>query len=187
MMIGDATGKGLKAAMFVTQAHGSAHAAALNQSKPDAILREVNAAILSADRPSSEFVTMFCAVLDPQQGRLSYCSAGHPPGILVRLGKSESLELGSLPLAVEPDVDYELCEIRLDPGDAVVMFTDGVTEAMNDEGSEFGQQQLEFVLAQFDRTRADLLTEEVLRHVREFAGPVPQSDDLTLLVISRNA
>jgi len=167
-------------------AHGSAHAAALNQSRPDLILSEVNAAILSAERPSSEFVTMFCAVLDQQEGRLFYCSAGHPPGILVRQGRSESLELGSLPLAVEADAGYELCEVRLDPGDAVVMFTDGVTEAMNAERQEFGQQRLETLVGGFDGTGAEELAEEVLRHVREFTGPVPQSDDLTLVVVSCN-
>ena len=132
MMIGDAAGKGLKAAMFITQTQGMARAVTLEGSTPQSVLEAINSSMISIGRPSSEFVTMFYAELDCRSGHLLYSSAGHNPPILLRNGTIKQLELGGTPLALFENADYELHEVGLVTNDTVVMYTDGVTEAMND-------------------------------------------------------
>jgi serine phosphatase RsbU (regulator of sigma subunit) len=185
MMIGDAAGKGLKAAMFITQTHGLARAFTLKKSTPQSVLQDVNSSMISIGRPSAEFVTMFYAELDRRSGRLLYSSAGHNPPILMRNGTIEQLELGGTPLALVEDADYELHEVGLVTGDTVVMYTDGVTEALNKQWEPFGVERLEAVIKQHSEESSKELTEHILKAIRQFTSPVAQSDDITLLILSR--
>ncbi len=185
MMIGDAAGKGLKAAMFITQAHGLARAVTLERSTPQSVLEAVNSSMISIGHPSSEFVTMFYAELDHRSGRLLYSSAGHNPPILVRNGDIKQLELGGTPLALFEDADYELHEVDLVTSDTVVMYTDGVTEAMNDQWEQFGTERLEAFIKQHSKESLKELVEQILQAVRQFASGAPQSDDITLLILRR--
>jgi hypothetical protein len=183
MMIGDAAGKGLRAAMFITQTHGLAHAAALEQPRPDHILRTVNTAFVAARGQTSDFITMFCAVLDTHTQRLSYASAGHNPPLLVRKGRLRELNLGGLPLALFEDGDYRLHELDLSEGDAVVMYTDGITEALNARSELFTEGRLADVLRQGDDASAATWRDRIVASVEAFLDGVPQSDDMTLLIL----
>ena len=185
MMIGDAAGKGLKAAMFITETHGLARAAALGEPTPERVLSAVNAAMVMKEGMTSDFVTMLCAVLDPQQHRVLYASAGQNPPILLHEGQARCLELGSLPLGVYPETEYQLHETRLGPGEALVMYTDGVTEAFNAERDPFDIERLEAVICQHSGESARELLDAILKAVWEFAAEAPQSDDMTLLVARR--
>ncbi len=185
MMIGDAVGKGLKAAMFITQTHGFARAVTLDKPAPDFILKAVNSAIVSTHRPASEFVTMFCGVLEPQWQRLLYASAGHNPPILLRDGRTKNLEIGGTPLALSEDTDYQLHEVELSVGDIVIMYTDGMTEAFNGDREQFGTERLEAIVGQHSMASAEELVDGIVKAVCEFASEVPQSDDMTLLVVRR--
>ena len=185
MMVGDAVGKGLKAAMFITQTHGLARAATLDGSTPQSVLQAVNSSMMSIGRPSSEFVTMFCAALDRQSNRLVYSSAGHNPPLLLHAGTIEELELGGSPLALFEDANYELHEVALSPGDAVIMYTDGVTEALDSQWEQFGTERLEVVIRQNYRASSEELAERILEAVRQFTSGAAQSDDITLLVLRR--
>jgi len=185
MMIGDAAGKGLKAAMFITQTHGLARASTLEKSTPQSVLQAVNLSMISIGRPSSEFVTMFYAELENRSGRLLYSSAGHNPPILLRNGTIKQLELGGIPLALFEDADYGLHEISLTASDTIVMYTDGVTEAMNTQGKLFGTERLEAVIKQNSTATSEELAEHIIREVREFTSGAPQSDDITLLILHR--
>jgi sigma-B regulation protein RsbU (phosphoserine phosphatase) len=185
MMIGDAAGKGLKAAMFITQTHGLTRAVTLEKSTPQSVLQAVNSSMISIGRPSSEFVTMFYAELDSRTGRLFYSSAGHNPPILLRNGAITQLELGGTPLALFEDADYELHEIDLVTGDTVVMYTDGVTEAMNNHWEQFGAERLEAVVKQYSKESSEELTKYIFKAVRKFTSGAPQSDDITLLILRR--
>ncbi len=118
-MIGDAVGKGLRAAMLITETHALAHAAALHLQAPGPILKAVNSSMVSARRRPEDFVTMLCAVLEPEHHRLLYASAGHNSPILLHEGQTQSLELGDLPLAILPETRYPLRRVELAPGDAV--------------------------------------------------------------------
>jgi serine phosphatase RsbU (regulator of sigma subunit) len=185
MMIGDAAGKGLKAAMFITQTHGLARAVTLEKSTPQSVLEAVNSSMISIGRPSSEFVTMFYAELDCRSGRLLYSNAGHNPPILLRNGTIEQLELGGTPLALFEDTDYELHEVGLVTSDTVVMYTDGVTEALSDQWEQFGTKRLEAVIKQHSEASSKELTEHIVEAIRQFTLGVTQSDDITLLILRR--
>jgi len=185
MMIGDAAGKGLKAAMFITQTHGLTRAVTLEKSTPQSVLQAVNSSMISIGRPSSEFVTMFYAELEHKSGRLLYSSAGHNPPILVQNGSIKQLELGGTPLALFEDTDYELHKVGLATSDTVVMYTDGVTEAMNDQWEQFGTERLEAVIKQHSKESSKELAEHILQAVRKFTSGAAQSDDITLLILRR--
>jgi serine phosphatase RsbU (regulator of sigma subunit) len=185
MMIGDAAGKGLKAAMFITQTHGLARAVTLEKSTPQSVLQAVNSSMISIGRPSSEFVTMFYSELDCRSGRLLYSSAGHNPPILLRNETIMQLELGGTPLALFEDSDYELHEVDLVTGDTVIMYTDGVTEAMNKQWEQFGTERLEDIVKQHSQVSSVELAEHILKAVRQFTSGAAQSDDITLLILRR--
>ncbi|MHC4638972.1 MAG: PP2C family protein-serine/threonine phosphatase [Planctomycetota bacterium] len=185
MMIGDAAGKGLKAAMFITQTHGLARAVTLERSTPQSVLEAVNSSMISIGHPSSEFVTMFYAELNCRSGRLLYSSAGHNPPIILRDGTIKQLKLGGTPLALFEDAGYELHEVGLVTSDTVVMYTDGVTEAMNDQWEQFGTERLEAVVKQHSKESSKELAEHILEAVRQFTSGAAQSDDITLLILRR--
>jgi serine phosphatase RsbU (regulator of sigma subunit)/integral membrane sensor domain MASE1 len=185
MMIGDAAGKGLKAAMFITQTHGLTRAVTLEQSTPQSVLQAVNSSMISIGHPSSEFVTMFYGELDRISGRLTYSSAGHNPPVILRNGAIEQLEIGGTPLALFEDADYELHEVALAAGDTVVMYTDGVTEAMNFQWEQFGTERLEAVIKEYSQASSVELAEHILTAVRQFTSGIAQSDDITLLILRR--
>jgi serine phosphatase RsbU (regulator of sigma subunit)/integral membrane sensor domain MASE1 len=185
MMVGDAVGKGLRAAMYTTETHGLAHAAALEHATPERILTAVNSAIVSARGASPDFVTALCAVLEPADSRLLYASAGHHPPLHVRDGQTRSLKLGSVPLGLLADTQYTLHHVDLAPGDTVILYTDGVTEAADVERRMLGLEGLEAVARRRGDASAAELLEAVMAEVRRFVGDVPQSDDITLLVLRR--
>ncbi|MHC4533357.1 MAG: SpoIIE family protein phosphatase [Planctomycetota bacterium] len=185
MMIGDAAGKGLKAAMFITQTHGLVRAATLESSTPQSVLKAVNSSMISIGRPASEFVTMFYSELDHSSGRLLYSSAGHNPPILLRNENIKQLKLGGTPLALFEDADYELHEINLITNDAIVMYTDGVTEAMNDQRELFGTERLETIIKEHSKESPKELSERILTAIRQFTIGTAQSDDITLLILRR--
>jgi sigma-B regulation protein RsbU (phosphoserine phosphatase) len=185
MMVGDAAGKGLKAAMFITQTQGLARAATAEKSTPESVLEAVNSSMMSIGRPSSEFVTMFCARLDIKTGQLLYSSAGHNPPILLRDGEVGQLELGGTPLALFEEADYELHEVTLAVGDTAVMYTDGVTEALNKQWEQFGSERLETIVKRYPKASSEELAQHILEAVRQFTSSAAQSDDITLLILRR--
>lgn len=185
LMIGDAAGKGLKAAMFITEVHGFARAAALDRPTPEKVLGAINAAMISGPEVSSDFVTMICAVLQPGAHRLLYASAGHNPPILLGRGQARELSLGSLPLAVSERTDFQLHQLTLAPGEAVIMYTDGVTEAFNADDEPFEVERLRDVAVRHAGASAAELLDAVLEAVREFSAGAPQSDDVTVLILRR--
>ncbi len=185
MLIGDAVGKGLKAAMFITEVHGLAHSAARERPTPESVLSAVNFALTGREEEASDFVTMLCAVLDPTTHELLYANAGHSAPILLRDGRTESLELGSLPLAVSPEADYQLQRLVLAPGDAILMYTDGVTEAFDTLENVFEIERLEEVLRKNAGRSAGDLLQAILHAVWRFSQGARQVDDVTLLVFRR--
>lgn len=186
MTIGDAVGKGLRAAMLITETHGLLHAAMLDKLKtPEGILDTVNSAVLSSWNETSDFVTMFCGLLNHQQHHLLYAGAGHNPPVLLRQGQTRNLELGGLPLAVMPDGNYQLHSVNLEPADAVIMYTDGVTEAMNTKRQMYGTEKLCSLLREYAGRSAAEIVDDIVKSVLTFTAEAPQADDITLLVLRR--
>ncbi|MBN1347765.1 MAG: SpoIIE family protein phosphatase [Phycisphaerae bacterium] len=186
MMIGDAVGKGLGAAMLTTETHGIVRAAALDGESPDRVLTIANHAMLSGSHSAGKFVTMFCAQLELDAHCFHYASAGHNPPVLLQAGRAVSLELGGYPLAVKDNGEFSLCRAELGLGDCVVMYTDGVTEAENPTKQMFREERLHGVVADHASASAEHLLQAILDEVRRFSEGAPPSDDLTILVLRRS-
>jgi len=182
LVVGDVSGKGVPAALFMAVSQTMIKTAAKGDASPASIVTRVNDA-LSADNPTSMFVTLFLAILDFHSGCFSYCNAGHNPpyivhadGGLICLNQRHGVVMGAM-----EGLAYGESEGKLQEGDALFMFTDGVTEAMDTEGQLYGEARLEQLLEGVDRSGAKPLTGAVLGSVERFAQGAEQSDDITIL------
>jgi sigma-B regulation protein RsbU (phosphoserine phosphatase) len=136
--------------------------------------------------PPERYVTAFIAALDPGTGRLSYTNAGHNAGLLVRAdGTVQRLEANGLPLGLFPIVEYERVEVTLSPGDLVCLYTDGITEAANPKGDEFGLERLQAVVQKYSREPLVALAVAIETAVEVFADGTPFGDDRTLVLLRR--
>jgi sigma-B regulation protein RsbU (phosphoserine phosphatase) len=181
LSIADVSGKGLPAALLMAHLQAVVRAYAMQDAAPHDLCRSVNR-IMCGNVPVGRFVTFAYCVLDLPGRRLRFVNAGHNPPAIVRAdGVVDRLLPGGPVLGVFPDADYESGEIPLAPGDRLVLFTDGVTEAMNDAGDDFGDERL-IALAREMRgaTLAEMQT-RIVDAARAFAGGAFQ-DDATLIV-----
>ena len=182
LVVGDVSGKGVPAALFMAVTRTLLRATALRGLDPGECLDAVNRALLR-DAASSLFVTLFYAVLDTRTGGLSYSNAGHNPPYLLRGGIAGLLPGRGLPAGTLPEASYETLGGELLPGDVLFLYTDGVPEAMDAAGGQFSTARLQATLERSDASGPGPLVGDVLAEVRRFAGPAPQSDDLTALAV----
>src|SRR5262249_33266443 len=131
--------------------------------------------------------SLFIAKLDPSSGRLEYCSAGHPPALLLRAnGVMESLSDGGLLLGVVPNAPYVKGKVELGPGDVLLAYSDGVLESLNKAEEEFGAARIEAQLRRAPRDSAESVLFSVLGAVQDFAATHPLVDDLSLVIMRRD-
>jgi serine phosphatase RsbU (regulator of sigma subunit) len=186
--VGDATGKGVPAAfvMSATCALLGGVATASGASSPGKILERVNEAVLTRIPPNM-FVTCFYAILEPENGRLTYANAGHDlPYLRRRGGECEELRARGMPLGLMPGMSYEQKEIELDAGEAALFYTDGLVEAHDPKGEMFGFPKLRALVAEHAEERS--LEEALLEELYSFVGEGwEQEDDITLLTLRRSA
>jgi sigma-B regulation protein RsbU (phosphoserine phosphatase) len=179
--IADVTGKGLPAAFLMSNLQASVRAFAAQQSSPRYVAAGINRA-LCGNPALRTFATFFYAVIDATTWTLTFSNAGHNPPILVRAdGTVERLSTGGLVLGVKENAPYEQRDTRLAPGDRIVMFTDGLNEAEDEAGNDFGDDRLVEVVVEHRAEPPAALLETIFAHVREFAGGF--SDDATLITI----
>jgi serine phosphatase RsbU (regulator of sigma subunit)/predicted ester cyclase len=187
LVVGDATGKGVPAALVMASARSMlrAIAQALGSTSPGDVLGRVNDALF-IDIPANMFVTCFYAILDPKSGSLSYANAGHDLPYLWRGGEAEELRARGMPLGLMPGMSYEEKEIELDAGEGVLFYTDGLVEAHDPKGVMFGFPRLRALIVDHGEERAlrDFLMEELYSFVGE---GWEQEDDITLLMLERSA
>jgi sigma-B regulation protein RsbU (phosphoserine phosphatase) len=153
---------------------------------PDVTVARANNLIL-ADARTDLFVTLFYAILQPDSGEITYVNAGHMPPLLLRMAKGTVDELwtGGMALGVLPDIEFESRKTRLDVGDTLVLYTDGVTEASNAEQQMFGKERLIQVACAHHTESAKELAKTIDEAVAAFVGDAPQFDDFTLVVAKR--
>src|SRR5215831_17666235 len=184
--LGDICGKGLAAGMWTTHVVGMVRAHTAELSGPEQVVAGVNRDIcrMSTMRP---LASLFLAHLDPATGVLDYCSAGHPPAFLLRANREfESLAVGGLLLGVLDDPVYTAGQVRLDAGDTLLIFSDGILESQNQDGEEFGYDRLKAQLENAHSASTDAILFSVLGAVQDFATIRPLMDDMTLAVIRRD-
>ena len=160
--------------------------AAIGARQPGEVLAMVNS-MLAEDNDPQMFVTVLYAVYDPATGRLTYSSGGHDTPLVVHSdGSSELLPLtGGIVLGIMPELDYNEECVTLAPGDTVICYTDGVTEAMNSDGEQFGIERLRQTFLQAPPSDARDAVSKIFEAVSDFAGGTIQSDDITCLTLSR--
>jgi len=185
LVIADVSGHGVPAAFFMAVARTSLRDVAAGHASPGACLAQTNRA-LCAQNPMDLFVTVFYGVLDPRTGVLRYASGGHNPPYLRRAdGDIEALDgQTGLVLGVMPDVEFPDHTLELRPGDRLVLYTDGLTEAFNAANEPYGSERLIAQLRTNGALAAAPLIERICGSVEGFCGAAPQSDDITLTVIA---
>ena len=186
LVVADVSDKGIPASMFMMSSRTALKGAAIGVREPHMVLSEINNQ-LQQDNPTFMFVTLIYALFNPDSGSLTYSIAGHDPPMLVSAdGAVTELPLTKgVALGIAPDVVYTQESVTLAPGDTVVLYTDGVTEAMNADNQQFGLERLTEVFEGKPPENAQAANEAVFAHVRNFAGDAPQSDDITCLTLRR--
>jgi serine phosphatase RsbU (regulator of sigma subunit) len=187
LALGDICGKGLAAGMWTTHLVGLVGAHAAMTSDPETIVAGVNRDLFQM--PSvAPLASLFLARLDQATGRLEYCSAGHPPALLLRAnGKLELLSDGGLLLGVIPTAAYVRGSVELHYGDVLLAYSDGIIESLNNAEEEFGYARLEAQLRRAQNDSADALLFSVLGAVQDFAATHPLVDDMSLVIVGRRA
>jgi serine phosphatase RsbU (regulator of sigma subunit) len=185
LVVGDATGKGVPAALVMSTTLGMLRAVsqASDSSSPGEMLRRVNEALVPSI-PSNMFVTCFYAILDPTSGSLRYANAGHDLPYLHRSGVAEEMRARGMPLGLMPGMSYEEQEIVLDAGEAALFYSDGLVEAHHPNGEMFGFPRLQTLVA--EHAQKESLEEALLEELYSFVGEGwKQEDDITLLTLRR--
>ena len=186
VVVGDATGKGVPAALVMSTTCGMLQLAAQAlDSSPGEVLERVNETLLSRI-PQNMFVTCFYTILDPKSGSLTFANAGHDLPYLRRLdGDCEELRARGMPLGLMPAMGYEEKEVELDAGEGVLFYSDGLVEAHNPKGEMFGFPRLKALIAEHSEDRS--LGEALLEELYTFVGDGwEQEDDITLLTLRRS-
>jgi phosphoserine phosphatase RsbU/P len=183
--LGDVSGKGLPASMLMANLQATLRGQLLfcNCAK-DCINRANNMLYKSTD--TSKFVTLFFGILDTEKHTLTYCNAGHNEPFFLQSNKKLKLDKGGMLLSIFEHIDYDEEEIFFDKGSTLVVFTDGITEAMNEKNEEFGDKRLEELIDRNSTFNSQELALEILSDVKKHSAGVPQFDDITLMIIKRN-
>jgi sigma-B regulation protein RsbU (phosphoserine phosphatase) len=183
--IGDVSGKGIPASMFMAVTRSLFHNISAHVTEPSAIVYALNNAMTEGN-DTSMFVTIFMGVLDLQTGHLYYCNAGHNSPLLVGHDVSELPCLSNLPVGIYPDFQFEQQEIDIDPQTTIFLFTDGLNEAEDAKQNQFGDQRVlavaNRVLAEGQQQPLNIIF-EMSQAVHQFVGGAEQSDDRTMLAI----
>jgi len=189
LVVADVVDKGVGAALFMALSWIliRTYAAELT-AEPERVLSAVNQRIL-AEVDTGQFVTVFYGILDPATGKLTYSNAGHPPPYLFstrRIDKALPLSRTGMALGVTSSETWEQADAQIGPGDVLVLYSDGVTDAEGTQGESFGRERLKARIADSLGCSALELQEAVLTGIREFARDSVQSDDVTLMIVTRD-
>jgi serine phosphatase RsbU (regulator of sigma subunit) len=183
--LGDVSGKGTAAALLMSSLHAAIHAQVASHQSISETITAVNR-YLADNIPANRFVTLFYAELDPQTGSLSFLNAGHNPPLIVHAaGTVEKLAAGGLPLGIMPDAPYREGRTQLQPGDALIVYSDGVTETQNPAGEEFGPDRLQDVVFHNLDASAAGMRDKIEAALTKFAQGTPAVDDITLVIVKR--
>jgi len=185
--VGDVSGKGVPASLFMAITRTLIKTRATKDMPPEVVLNQVNQD-LSEDNPSLLFVTLFLGVLNVQDGTVEYCNGGHNPPYIIRVGgEIESVAMtGGLALGVMEGFAFKSKRLVLNEGDALFIYSDGVTEAMNSRLELFSEARLEGELGRLKGLPVSDVIAGVMGKIRDFSQGEPQTDDITMMIIQYN-
>jgi len=183
--IGDVAGKGIPAAFLMATLRTAlhAHAADCDALPPGQLLAKMNRLIFNS-APHNMFITLFYGVLEPGTGRIVFVNAGHNPAIFLRRnGEIRRLGTGGLALGLKDEAQFEPAEILLQRDDILLLYTDGISEAMDARRAEYGEERLIRILQEHRELPAEKLLNSIVDDVQRHRGSAPQNDDITLVII----
>jgi len=185
LAIGDVSGKGTPAALLMANVQAALRALAPHCTSVSETTGQINDLTFANTRSGNKFITFFWGILDAKMHQFRFSNAGHNPPILLRKnGTTEALEEGGLILGVfKTETPYIESSVKLSPGDVLVMYTDGVSEAMNQNEDQFTEEKLEAVLKESTHLSAKEIIKKVQQTLESHTRGTPQSDDITLLVL----
>lgn len=183
MVIADVSGKSIPAALFMALSRTIVRANATHHERGTDVLQEAND-MISADSHSGMFVTLFYGVIDQSGYNLVYANAGHPPPILLRGGSDEIivLDVTGIALGAISGVEYEERKVALSPGDIMILYTDGVTEAINSDVEQYGMKRLCAIAQRYRHLSAQGIIEKILEDISQFTVDQAQFDDITMII-----
>jgi len=184
LVVADVSGKGMPAALFMALSRTLVHASAAGVASPAAAIERANKLIIEDNR-ANMFVTLFYAIVDSSKMSLDYVNAGHNPPIIVgeRPGDVVLLKAQGVPLGLSSELKLEMNTVRIKSGNVVTLYTDGVTEAINDDGDRFETERLAEVVNKNRLSSAGGIIISIQDEIRRFVGKQPQFDDITLMVL----
>ena len=189
LAIGDVMGKGVPAGLMMTMLRGMLRAEVLNGHSPGQLLQHLNWAMRADLENSNRFVTLFCAQYDPRTQMLTYGNAAHNPPLLWRAAKSQvaRLDADGMLLGLDMDTRYQENQVQLQPGDVVIYYTDGFTEAADKDGQRFDEDNLveSFAWACRNLSSAKEILNYLFKMLNRFVGRSEGADDDTTLVVMR--
>jgi sigma-B regulation protein RsbU (phosphoserine phosphatase) len=186
IVIADVAGKGVPAALFMALSRTILRTVGFNRRDPGDVLTRVNE-IINIDAESDLFVTVFYAIWDPKTKVISFANGGHNPSILMnKKGETRLLKAPGIALGVLPDVNITTHTVLLERGDTLIMYTDGVTEAINEDYDEFGLERLCLTVRAARGRNAQAIVQAISDGIHDHAGDTPQFDDVTLVVLKRD-
>jgi sigma-B regulation protein RsbU (phosphoserine phosphatase) len=190
LVVADVSDKGVGAALYMALSRTVIRIYAADyHAEPEIALRAANIHILK-DTENNQFVTAFFGVLDPITGTLIYANAGHPPPYLIQAHRGpgvQKLPRTGMPLGISKEELWQRGVVQLAPGDVLVLYTDGITEAADDRTAFWGESHLVVSMRANAGRAAQGILEAILADVRAFVGDAPQSDDIALVVLTRDA
>src|SRR6185312_8647801 len=187
MVLGDVSGKGMPASLLMMGLQARVQALAEEPSDLASVMTRLNR-LTCANCPANRFITLFFCVLDGETGELVWCNAGHNPPVLVRAdGKRELLRGGGPVIGIIPEMEYSESRNRMEPGDTLVIYSDGVTEAANPQNDEFETERLAETIRLSRHLTASQIVESIRMAVAAHAAGAPQSDDITIIAAKRVA
>lgn len=184
-VIADVSGKGVTAALVMSGLATAFNIFTRTDPAPADLVRELNVTLAPKTSPT-KFATLVAGVLNPEDGVIDFTNAGHVPPLLISRSGIQRLGITDLVVGLFPQAQYRNQSIRLESGDSLVLFTDGVTEAENGKEEQLGLEAVETMLGQRHGTPAPALLDAIDQHVNAFVGDAPLADDLTMFVITRS-
>ena len=183
LVVADVSGKGVPASLIMASVRASLRAQVDNIYYLYEVVRRVNL-MLCRDTKSSEFVTLFYGVLDARTKLFTYCNAGHPSALVLRRGEVIELAAENMVLGIDEDEQFRQTAVQLQGGDVLLLYTDGLPDAMNFEHETFGRQRVMAALKTYgaEDASAEGVTDHLLWEVRKFAGMARRTDDITMVV-----
>jgi sigma-B regulation protein RsbU (phosphoserine phosphatase) len=182
LAVGDAVGKGVAASLLMASVRSSLRAYAHDLYDLDVIIERVNMA-LNRDTLDNEFATLWYGTIDHQTKRLTYCNAGHEPALLLRDGKVSPLDVGGMVTGVIAEARYNKDVVDLKSGDCLLLYSDGVTDAMNEYNERFGRERLEYTLQESASKPAQQAVDALLERLDFHRGNCDPNDDITIVLV----